>query len=409
MSTVPLIAPDTNLATAYPEVVTLRAALHARDWPAIQELFASVDWDGASLFTWAAGVTPPAYGFLSSTVESEEVPDPLAATLLASHLIQTGWEIRTAARAAYVSQQQAAVFFDYLRRAEKLLAGVTDRDPDQIIAWELRLITARGLNLGLDESWQRYQQVANRVPHHLPAQRQMLQELCPKWRGTLQQMHTFARDCAAAAPEGAPNAVLIADAHVEHWLALEGASSYMRTPEVWREIREAAARSIWHADYRRRYGWVWEHNAFAMAFSLAGDRAAAAACFAVTGHLADEDAWAYLGDPAQQFHKHRKKARADAPPPQLREMPAAAAAARPPGAGGLVALVGVWTVAVFLVLCGLLGAVGGAAEPEDFGGGEWAVVGVALAMGIGLVPLAVWMMRRRRRARQQALGQGGGA
>lgn len=322
MPSVPPITPDLNLDTAYREVARLRAALTARDWAGVSDEFARVDQDGASLLVRAAGEEPHAYGFLSAEA-ARDPADPLAATLLASWLIRAGWQIRTAHRASAVDPEQFAVFHDYLRRAEELLVDVTDRDPGNLAGWELRLLTAQGLELELDEARARYQQAVRHSPHHMPVQAQLLQQLCPKWGGSFPQAHAFARECAAAAPEGASNGVLVAVVHLEHWIELgRGAGRrYLADPQVRQELRDAAARSVWHPQYRRRFGWVGVHSTFAMAFSLAGDRPAAASQFAAIGHLADPFPWGYLGDPATAFHKYRARS-APAPAPAAGTVPA---------------------------------------------------------------------------------------
>jgi hypothetical protein len=277
MPSTPLVAPDLDAATAYPEVARLRAALDAQDWPAVAALFTDISWDGYSLLTWEAGERQSAYGFLSAQA-SEESPDPLAVALFANQLIRTGWRVRTDAAASEVSAHQFAVFQEHLRRAEQLLEQVTEQDPGHVVGWEMRVVTALGLQLSVAEARRRYDVLAGHAPHHLPAQQGLLQQFAPKWGGTVEQMHAFTRECVDAAPEGAPNGVLIAQAHLEHALSLDGPASdhYLRHPQVWQELRDAAARSVWHTDYRRRYGWVEVHNTFAMLFSLAGDPAAAA-------------------------------------------------------------------------------------------------------------------------------------
>lgn len=419
MAATPLAAPDASLATAYPEVARLRAALDNEDWPAVQALFADIGWDGYSLLTFAAGAWQPGYGFLSGRA-SEDQAEPLAVVLFASQLVHTGWRARSAAPAAQVNDQQFAVFRDHLRRAEQLLEPFTDRHPDHVVAWELRLITARGLELGLDEARRRYEQIARIAPHHLPAQRQLLQQLAPKWGGSFAQLHEFARECAQSAPDGAPNGSLVAEAHLEHWLALPGGddAAYLRDPGVWGELRQAAARSVWHPDYRRTYGWAAVHNLFAMMFSLVDDREAAASQFVEIGHLAD-DCWAYLAEPAASFQRHRQQAlTGPASPPRAPAAPsvprqagatsagAAAAAAVAPGGGNLAAIVTLAVLAATLLLCGGFAALGAVDDPE-FGSDGWAGVGVILAAAVVLGVIA-WRMRRRRQARQawQAVREG---
>jgi len=301
--------PNFDPAAAYPEVDAVRRALRGGDWPAVQQIFAGQGSDGRDVLTRAAGEVREAEGFLRSMAQ-RDLTDTLAGTLWASWLVEAGWKIRTGYRAQHVSREQFAAFHDHLRRAEQVLIDVTAREPGTAEAWTLRMMTARGLELGQAEARRRYDQLSRHVPHHLPAQAQLLQQLCPKWSGTFEKMHSFARDCMLAAPEGAPNAMLVAQGHLEHWLDLPAGDDerYLRDPPVWQEIQEAAQRSVRHPAFRRVPGWVWAENTFAVAFSLAGDHTSAAASFAAIGHLASEFPWAYLDDPAAAFTRYRDKA-----------------------------------------------------------------------------------------------------
>jgi hypothetical protein len=111
-------------------------------------------------------------------------------------------------------------------------------------------------------------------------------------------MHEFAEAAAAAAPPGSPLGVLVADAHLEHWLDLpdgEG-GDYMTGPEVGERLRLAADRSVRHPRYERRPGSAAGDNTFAMAFWLNGDLPAAAERFACLGDRVTVRPWSYLAD-----------------------------------------------------------------------------------------------------------------
>lgn len=305
----PLPAPTFDVAAAYPEVNDLRKALDAADWPAVQAVFADRDADGRTLLVGAAGDQVGTEPFLRRVYDSDPT-DQLAGALLGNQLIRDGWRIRSAYRAKYVSRAQFEQFHDHLRRAEQVLIDVTARYPDDAAAWTQRITIARGLQLGQNEARRRYDQLARKHPHHAPAQAALLQQLCPKWSGDWDRAFAFARECAQAAPAGAPNAVLVAEAHLERWLDFDTQrerTAYLRSTPVVDEVMQAGQRSVLHPDFVDRPGWVWVRSTFALMFSLTEQWPAAASQFTALGNLGTEYPWAYVDD-AEGYTKYRAKA-----------------------------------------------------------------------------------------------------
>ncbi|MGV9244577.1 hypothetical protein [Streptomyces sp. NPDC003710] len=303
--------PDFEIASAFPEVTWLRQAATARDWVSIRQYL-----DGLPRETnrgFAVGVLAEVDGVEGWMREilAAAPDDVLALTVLGSREVRIGWEIRTAAPAKQVSREQFAGLHAHLRQAEQLLIRATALDPSSDAAWAERLTTAMGLQLGQNEARRRYDRLAAHHPHHFSAQGRLLQQLCPKWGGSWEAAHAFARECLLGAPDGALSGGLVAEVHMEHWLALRGREreEYLRQGHVRAELVEAAERSALHPGFRRDYGWVVVQGYFAALFSLTGDLARAAACFRALGNLASQYPWADLGgDAAAAYVKHRDAA-----------------------------------------------------------------------------------------------------
>ncbi|GAA2377487.1 hypothetical protein Cme02nite_20580 [Catellatospora methionotrophica] len=296
-------------AAAFPEVADVRSWCRQGDWAALSGHFARLPTVDDAYFTARiVGDQPEADTFLPDVAQASPT-DPLPRVLLAARAIGLAWQARTGARD--VSRDRLDRMHAHLRRGEQLLIDVTARDPADGVAWALRLTNARGLELGQAEARRRYDRLARHHPHMHGAQAQLLQQLCPKWGGSWAAAFAFARTAAADAPEGGLHAGLLAQAHVERWRELRGGeqAAYFRRPDVVAELADAAARSVLHPSYRPVYGWVTTHNLFAAAFSLAGEHRRARVHFDALGDLADRFPWAYLGDPAEQFARHRARAR----------------------------------------------------------------------------------------------------
>jgi hypothetical protein len=304
-------------AAAYPEVTALRAGLAARDWTAVRAVLDAAPGPSARTRLLSIGAdtdvrnTEGLEAFLRSTANNDP-QDSAAAAMLAFHLIDIGWEVRSGYRAQYVSEAQFATFHEWLRLAEAVLMEAIARHPDDPALWVARLTSARGLQVGLAETRRRYDKLAAIDPHHLPGQVQYLQRLCPKWSGSWELLHPWCREAMLAAPPGALQGGLVADGHIEHWMEIGGGGAgqaYLSAPQVRAELYEAAERSVWHPDFRREHGWTYSANYFAMAFSLIEDQQAAGRTFALLGDFGTELPWQYLsGDAAAVIRERRKKA-----------------------------------------------------------------------------------------------------
>ncbi|MFD9408459.1 hypothetical protein ACFWBN_15795 [Streptomyces sp. NPDC059989] len=313
----PLGRPVFEPADRIPDLAALRDSVQRRDWDAVAASFeALADEDDRAVACRVVAEKRSCEGFLQQVAQARP-RDPLVRSLLADRLIQIGWGIRSAYRAQHVSQQQFQDFHAYLRRAELLLIDVCAEYPAYALAWYLRTITSRGLELGLGETRRRYDRLAEHHPHHYSGQQQLLQQLCPKWGGTWEAAHGFAEECAKASPPGSPNGALVAIAQVEQYLELaekggtRPAETYLREPENHARLREAAEHSVFHPDFRAdSFMAVSAHSAFAAAHCAAGRHAEAAPHFRALGDRADAFLWGYIGSgrPETEFVQHRKTA-----------------------------------------------------------------------------------------------------
>jgi hypothetical protein len=282
----------TDPAAAHPEIARLRPMLRQGHLDAARALLADrAPADRTLLIAhtvggFGSGHTPSGRivsgdDRLRRALRAAVAADPadtLAAVLLGGALIHHAWSIGG----------RSAQFRTLLCEAERLLCDAVARDPRDCAGWVLRLTTARGLSLGQAEAQRRYDRLAEIDPHHLPGQTMMLQQLCPRWGGSLDAALGFARTAMLAAPEGAPNAALVVEAHLERLTVL---SSKDRTRQIadgrlHEEIRAAAARSVDHPAFTHTCDWIRVRTVFAMMFGLLGDRAAATRQVDALGPLA---------------------------------------------------------------------------------------------------------------------------
>jgi len=295
-------------AAAFPELVELRESVRAADWTAIELFFAGLpDVDMTMFAAKVVADVRDAELFLA-----ELPPSPLARRLLGARLISKAWEIRTGARAKHVSAVQFAGMRGELVKAEPILMELTAEDPGDVVAWSFRLTSARGLGLGQSEARRRYDRLARFAPHSFAAQSQLVQQLCPKWSGSWEALHTFARECMDAAPLGGLSSAVVGEAHLEHFMELDGPeqTNYLREVTVQQEIITAGEKSVLHPNFVGGYHWPRACGVFAILFGKIGDHERAAACYRRLGdEAASEYPWEQLyADPAAAFNSLRDKA-----------------------------------------------------------------------------------------------------
>ncbi|MFF7642199.1 hypothetical protein [Streptomyces canus] len=299
---------------AVPGLAPLRAAAWDGDWAATRAFYEEIpatDAEGVSCAAALLAGVDRSEWYLEKAAKAEPA-DPLPRTLLAERYIHLGWRARGRGRAEDVSWDQAELFHDWLRKAERLLIEVCAEQPAYVPAWTARLATARGLVLGQSEARRRYDRLTEHHPHHFRAQSRLLKQLCPKWGGSWEAAHRFAQECASAAPEGSHAGVLVAEAHIEHFSDLDGAEAteYLRDVSVRDELRLAARASVLHPDHRRDWYWTESHSTFALAFSLGGHLGDAAGHFAALGDTVSESYWQNVPDWKTRFTEFRTAASA---------------------------------------------------------------------------------------------------
>jgi hypothetical protein len=282
-------------AAAYPGITALRAALHGRDWAGARAVLDSVTPADRTALIRTCGDERDLEDFLRYVLHTDP-RDGAAAALLGFHLIKLGWEIRTAAWAKDVTEEQWAGFREHLRKAELVLIDAAAYNPGDPAVWTSRLLSARGLSLGIAEIRRRYDRLTAAVPHHLPGQMELSYSLEPKWSGSWEELQTFARDAALGALPGSPHGVLVVDAFFARYQSADDDAERGRllADQQWRsDLHQAAQHSVLHPRFNREYGWVRAVSGYAAFFSLIQDQPSAARMFELLGDLATVEPWAH--------------------------------------------------------------------------------------------------------------------
>ena len=288
-------------------VLALTEAARARDWAALTAGLGAFDLGRDHLVVDELAEVDGVQDWVLKEAEGD--PEHRAAALLVAGArnIVWGWEARTRASAKDVSREQWKLFHERLEVAEEQLLRAAELRPEWVSPWCQLLTSGRGMSLGRDVNEARLEAALRRDPLDLEVHVQWVSQLQPRWSGAPGEALAFARKAFAQAPAGSRLGCVVAYAHVEEWVESDEGGC-LDNAAVRAELRTAAEQSILHPGYRRRPGWQYEFNTFAMALSLADARETARRVFAELDGVRTERPWRYLADPDKQYARFRGRA-----------------------------------------------------------------------------------------------------
>lgn len=196
-----------------------------------------------------------------------------------------------------------------LREAEKSLVQATELEPKDVTPWAYLLRTARGLELGRDVMQERFGHVMEEAQEHRQAHSSMLQSCSLRWGGSHQEMFGFVQLAMMKAGLGCALHVLVAESHIERWLADGGernptlAVDYFRQAWVRESICGAATAAFEPGAFIPTIESVRTRNYFAFCLWLAGQHRDALRHFDALGNWLTADPWRHLGEPSAVFQQ----------------------------------------------------------------------------------------------------------
>ncbi|MFJ9931178.1 MULTISPECIES: hypothetical protein [Streptomyces] len=288
-------------------VLTLVDAAAAGDWAGVRAALAPFDLGRDDQVLGELADVSGVQDWIGRAVEEDKEHRATALLISGARHIVWGWEARTRARAADVTQEQWRVFHERLQLAEEQLFEAAELRPDWVTPWRRLLTSGRGMSLGPAVNETRLDAALRRAPLDLETHVQWVSQLQPRWGGEPGEALAFARQAFADAPDGHRLGCVIAMAHIEDWVETERDNCLM-TPEIQDELLEAAERSILHPAYVRRPGWQHDFNMFAMALSLACERIALPLVFRELKGAYTVWPWQYMAQPEKAYARARSNA-----------------------------------------------------------------------------------------------------
>lgn len=250
-------------------------------------------------------------------------PDPEPDLLMWAGATRTkaAWEIRTGAWAKDVGEERFRRFHETLAPAldPLMYAARLSLTPT---AWDQLQWYGLGMDLPREELDHIWEQIMELDPEHHASMEGRLQVLCPKWRGSHEEMFSFAREAVARAPLGDRSLVLIAQAHYENLIVMikdEGLETYgavrgvlegyYSDPSVKAELVDAADR--WLAGPLDYPLVARDAHMFGSALHVAGEHQRTAAILSLAGTLVPDsggELWSLLDShPPARYARTRAK------------------------------------------------------------------------------------------------------
>ncbi|OIJ68031.1 hypothetical protein [Streptomyces mangrovisoli] len=288
-------------------VMALVVAAESGDWDAVKAASAPFDLGRDNEVLTEVAEVAGVQDWIGRAIAEDKEHRATALLISGARHIRWGWEARTGARAANVSREQWRLFRERLTIGEEHLLEAAELRPQWITPWTYLLTSGSGMSLPAPVNEARLDAALRRDPLDLPTHLQWLSRLQPRWQGGPGQGLAFAREAFAGAPDGHPLGCVIPMAHIEDWVEADDRTC-LDTPEIQRELRDAARRSILHPDYVRHPGWHQDFNIFAMALSLAHEGVVAPRVFHELDGAYTEWPWTYLAQPEKAYARYRRHA-----------------------------------------------------------------------------------------------------
>ncbi|NII27329.1 hypothetical protein HB364_19725 [Pseudoflavitalea sp. X16] len=184
-------ASDIDLSLGYSRLPEFKTLLTQGNYAAFETAYEGLTWDAKSLLNEGIGLDAANAGLIEQWVEQR--PDSYIAHLFAG-VSKTclAWIARTGALGSAVSEERAQQFFDLLEEAFDYLQRADELNPDDAEIYARMIRVCMGLQAEHATAASYFEAAKQLVPNHLIAHLMMINFLNPKWRGSLEEMQTFA-------------------------------------------------------------------------------------------------------------------------------------------------------------------------------------------------------------------------
>lgn len=290
-------ASDIDLSLGYSRLAEFKALLVQGNYAAFETAYEGLTWDAKSLLNEGIGLDAANAGLIEQWAEQR--PDSYIAHLFAG-VSKTclAWIARTAARASSVSDDQAQRFFDLLEEAFEHLQRADELNPDDAEICARMIRVCMGLQSDHDATYSYFEAAKQLVPNHLIAHLMMTNFLNPKWRGSLEEMQTFASTMYAETGSSLL-VTLPLFSLTEEWLYYgmndekKKEADFFKDPAVKETIRNLYASYQEEEDGKLLIPYVY--NYFSFLFHMTGEQELARiTAQKITGKMTVYP-WAYIG------------------------------------------------------------------------------------------------------------------
>jgi hypothetical protein len=231
-----------------------------------------------------------------------------ATTACLHGLVRYAWQKRGRGQGGGVPARCGEACRDACIDAARLLDEVLAEQPDNAGLLALALAVARTCGDPAAVSAERFARLCAVAPLHVPGHHAMLENLDPRWGGSDGAQLAFARERAAAAPEGHPLCALAARAQLSRYLRLRAAAepaaeSVFHDPVVAVDIEAGWRRSVASPAFREETWRDELNNLFAATLYLSGHVAHARLALAALDGTCFAEPWrAMAQNPRETAH-----------------------------------------------------------------------------------------------------------
>ncbi|MDH6109794.1 hypothetical protein P3T36_005405 [Kitasatospora sp. MAP12-15] len=233
--------------------------------------------------------------------------DAYAWMLRGTHEVLRAWKVRGYQRAAHTKSGSFRSFWEILGDAEAMCRRAAHLAPEDPTPWVLLVHMARGQQVGVDQTVERFAEVVARCDTHLRGNEQLVLSLSPKWGTPVGVLQRFVENQYRSVPIGSPVRMNLVQVYIERWFNLPSTEkqAFVNRSTVRKQAERTISNWLDHGNVESQQSL---HNFAAFWYTITGQHSLARPHFEASAEYVKEFPWSYMAFPVRSYRQGRRAA-----------------------------------------------------------------------------------------------------